>query len=66
VEDLDGINKYSMITAGKKSTHGLPQYLSNHPESGLEKFHKECLAHMANTGSGKELADALMLAGSRY
>jgi hypothetical protein len=63
VEDLDGINMYRMIPAGKKSTHGLPRYLSNRPESGLEKFH-EHLAHMANTGSGKELADALTLAGT--
>jgi hypothetical protein len=32
VEDLDGININRMIPAGKKSTHGLPRYLSNCPE----------------------------------
>jgi hypothetical protein len=63
MEDLDRIDMYRMVPAGKKSIHGLPRYRSNPPESGLEKFH-ELLAHMANTGSGKKLADAITLAGT--
>lgn len=63
VADPPGLMMYREIPAGKKSTHQLPKWLSNRPESGLEKFH-ELLANMANTGSGKELADALTLAGT--
>jgi hypothetical protein len=47
-------------TTGKRSQHHLPKWLSNRPECGLEKFH-EHLAHLANTGLGKELADVLAL-----
>jgi hypothetical protein len=63
VADPSGVPIYREIPAGKKSKHKLPKWLSNRPESGLEKFHM-FLAHMANTGSGRELADALTLAGT--
>ena len=43
--------------------HQLPKWQSNRPESGLEKF-TEFLAHLANTGSGKELADSLSVGGT--
>jgi hypothetical protein len=62
-EDPPGVKMYQKIPSGKRSTHKLPKWLSNRPESGLEKFH-ESLAHMANTGSGAGLADALTLAGT--
>ena len=54
---------YRKIPAGKRSTHQLPKWQSNRPESGLEKFH-EFLAHLANTGSGNELADSLTVGGT--
>jgi hypothetical protein len=54
---------YRIIPPGKSLTHQLPKWLSNRPESGLEKFH-EFLAHLANTGSRKVLADALTLGGT--
>lgn len=63
VADPSGVPVYRKIPAGKKSKHQLPKWLSNRPESGLEKFH-QFLAHMANTGSGRELADALTFAGT--
>jgi hypothetical protein len=63
VQDPPNMDMYREIPAGKKSTHQLPKWLSNRPESGLEKFH-ELLAHLANTGCGKELADALTLGGT--
>jgi hypothetical protein len=63
VADPSGVPVYQKIPAGKKSKHKLPKCLSNCPESGLEKFH-QFLAHMANTGSGRELADALTFAGT--
>jgi hypothetical protein len=63
VADPRNIEMYRKIPAGKRSLHQLPKWLSNRPESGLEKFH-EHLAHLANTGSGKELADALTLGGT--
>ena len=63
VEDPPGIEMYREIPAGKRSLHKLPKWLSNRPESGLEKFH-ELLAHMANTGSGIALADALTYTGT--
>jgi hypothetical protein len=54
---------YRKIPPGKRSTHQLSKWLSNHPESGLEKFH-EFLAHLTNIGCGKEFADALTLGGT--
>jgi hypothetical protein len=63
VQDPPNMKMYREIPPGKRSTHQLPKWLSNRPESGLEKFH-EFLAHLANTGSGKELADALTLGGT--
>jgi hypothetical protein len=63
VADPQNIEMYRKIPAGKRSSHQLPKWQSNRPESGLEKFH-EHLAHLANTGSGKELADALTLGGT--
>ena len=63
VQDPQNMEMYRKIPAGKRSTHQLPKWLSNRPESGLEKFH-EHLAHLANTGSGKSLADALTMGGT--
>ena len=63
VADPQNIEMCRKIPAGKRSSHQLPKWQSNRPESGLEKFH-EHLAHLANTGSGKELADALTLGGT--
>jgi hypothetical protein len=63
VQDPPNMKMYKKIPAGKRSTHQLPKWLSNRPESGLEKFH-EFLAHLANTGSGSVLADALTLGGT--
>ena len=63
VQDPPNMQMYRKIPAGKKSIHQLPKWLSNRPESGLEKFH-ELLAHLANTGCGKVLADALTLSGT--
>jgi hypothetical protein len=63
VADPWNIEMYQKRPAGKRSLHQLPKWLSNRPESGPEKFH-EHLAHLANTGSGKELADALTLGGT--
>jgi hypothetical protein len=63
VQDPPNMAMYREIPAGKRSTHQLPKWLSNRPESGLEKFH-ELLAHLANTGSGRVLADALTLGGT--
>jgi hypothetical protein len=63
VQDPPHMEMYRKIPAGTKSTHQLPKWQSNRPESGLEKFH-EYLAHLANTGSGKVLADALTLGGT--
>jgi hypothetical protein len=63
VEDPPNMELYRKIPAGTKSTHQLPKWLSNRPESGLEKFH-EFLAHLANTGSGNKLADALTFGGT--
>jgi hypothetical protein len=63
VQDPPNMDMYRQIPAGKKSTHQLSKWQSNRPESGLEKFH-EFLAHLANTGCGKELADALTLGGT--
>jgi hypothetical protein len=62
-DPTNNMEMYRKIPAGKRSTHQLPKWLSNRPESGLEKFH-EFLAHLANTGSGFELADALTLGGT--
>lgn len=53
---------YKKIPAGPRSTHNLPKYMSNRPESGLEKFH-EYLANLANGGCHPDLADALTLGG---
>ncbi len=63
VQDPPNMKMYKKIPAGKRSTHQLPKWLSNRPESGLEKFH-EFLAHLANTGSGSVLDDALNLGGT--
>jgi hypothetical protein len=63
VQDPPNMEMYRKIPAGKRSKHQLAKWLSNRPESGLEKFH-ELLAHLANRGSGKELADALTLGGT--
>ena len=53
---------YIEVKAPEGSKHGLSKCLSNRPESSLEKFHKS-LAHFANTGSGRQLADALLYRG---
>jgi hypothetical protein len=63
VPDPPNMAMYREIPPGKRSTHQLSKWLSNRPESGLEKFH-ELLAHLANTGCGKVLADALTLGGT--
>jgi hypothetical protein len=63
VADPRNIEMHQKIPAAKRSLHQLPKWLSNRPESGLENFH-EHLAHLANAGSGKELADALTLGGT--
>jgi hypothetical protein len=63
VQDPQDMEMYRKIPPGKRSIHQLPKWLSNRPESGLEKFH-EHLAHLANTGSGKALADALTMGGT--
>ncbi len=63
VADPQNIEMCRKTPAGKRSSHQLPKWQSNRPESGLEKFH-EHLAHLANTGSGKELADALTPGGT--
>jgi hypothetical protein len=55
---------YRQIPAGKRSAHQLSKWQSkNRLEPGLEKFHEFC-AHLANTGCGKKLADALTLGGT--
>jgi hypothetical protein len=63
VQDPQNIDMYRKIPPGKRSINQLPKWLSNRPESGLEKFH-EHLAHLANTGCGKALADALTMGGT--
>jgi hypothetical protein len=47
VQDPPKMKMYRAISPGKRSTHQLPKWLSNRPESGLEKFH-ELLAHLLN------------------
>jgi hypothetical protein len=54
---------YSKIPPGPRSTHQLPKWQAERPESPLERFH-ELLAHFANTGTNPELADALCLRGT--
>jgi hypothetical protein len=65
VEDPPGVLMYQKIPPGKRSPHQLPKWQSNRPESGLEKFH-ELLAHMANTGSEKGLADGCPQSGRNW
>jgi hypothetical protein len=62
VQDPHCMEMHRKTSAERWSMHQLPKWLSNRPQWGPEKFH-ECLAHLANTGPGKELADALALAG---
>ena len=57
--DPRDISIYIKVKAPEGSKHGLSKWLSNCPESSLEKFH-ESLAHFANTGSVQKLADALL------
>jgi hypothetical protein len=61
--DPDEKSMYTKIPAGPRSSHGLPKYESNRPESSLEKYH-ESMAHYANGGCSKELADGLIMAGT--
>ena len=61
--DPRDISIYIEVKAREGSKHGLSKWLSNRPESSLEKFH-ESLAHFANTGSGQKLADALLYRGT--
>jgi hypothetical protein len=63
VADPDNMVVFKKIVAGPRSKHRLPKWRSSRPESKLEKFH-EFLAHLANTGCGPELADALTMGGT--
>jgi len=60
--DPSGVEMYTKILPRKKSPNQLPKWMSNRPESSLEKVH-ESLAHYGNTGMRPNLADALTLAG---
>jgi hypothetical protein len=63
VIEAEASEQYSKIAPPKDSRHNLVKYLSNRPESALEKFH-ELLAHYANSGMRPEYADALTLRGT--
>ena len=57
---------YRKIEASAKSKHGLARCVSEKGESSLEKFH-HLLAHFANMGMRRTLADSLNLRGTaRY
>jgi hypothetical protein len=62
VADSSFMEHYEEIPPGPRSTHGLSKWRSNRPESQLEGDHLD-LAHYANGGMRKELADALTLGG---
>jgi hypothetical protein len=61
--DHPGVQMYTRIPPGPRSTHGLSKWHSDRPESPLEKFH-ELLAHFANTRTNPDLADGLSLGGT--
>jgi hypothetical protein len=61
--DPPNMEMYKEIPPGPMSTHNLPKWQSLRAESALEKFH-EFLAHLANTGTNKDLADTLTLGGT--
>jgi hypothetical protein len=63
IQDPPGIEMYSEVPPGPRTTHGLSRHLSLRPESTLEKFH-EALAHFGNTGTGSTLMDGLNLRGA--
>jgi hypothetical protein len=62
VIDSEKATTYSEVKAPAGSKHNLSQWLSNRPESALEKFH-EVLAHFCNVGCRASLADALLQRG---
>ncbi|KAG7337271.1 hypothetical protein IV203_006809 [Nitzschia inconspicua] len=62
VTDPENIEMNLEIPAPSNSPHGIPKWISRRPESHLEKFH-EFLAHVANSGTGRNLADILTLGG---
>ena len=61
--DVPGMDMYQKIPPGPRSTHGLPKWKCDRPESPLEKFH-ELLAHFGNSGMNRKLADTLTLGGT--
>jgi hypothetical protein len=63
VVDVGGIEMYQEIPPSTKSTHNLPKWQSNRPESSLEHVHG-FLAHFPNTGMNKRMADTLTLGGA--
>jgi hypothetical protein len=61
--DHPGVQMYTRIPPGPRSTHGLSKWCSDHPEFPLEKFN-ELLAHFVNTRMNPELTDSLSLGGT--
>jgi hypothetical protein len=63
VLDSENAATYRAEPPSSRSAHGLTKWVSNRPESSLEKFH-ELLANYANTGCREDLAEALLLRGT--
>jgi hypothetical protein len=63
VLDSENAAPYRAEPPSSRSAHGLTKWVSNRPESSLEKFH-ELLANYANTGCRENLAEALVLQGT--
>ena len=65
LQDPIGIEMYQEIKPGPRAskTHGMSTWKSLRPESFLEYFH-QLLAHFANTGMNKKLADTITMRGT--
>ena len=63
ISDPEDVPMYQLIPPGKRSTHQLPKYSCDQPESLLEHFH--CfMAHYGNTGMSDRLAQTLTMGGT--
>ncbi len=63
LQDPKDVEMYREIKPNQNSTHKLSIWISQRGESTLESFHN-MLAHFANTGMSKCLADVLNLCGT--
>lgn len=63
IQDIPDFDPYHVLPPGPNSAHHCTEKLSRRPESRLEHFHGH-VAHYANTGMNRTMADLIELRGT--